>query len=121
MTATPNALAGRRVLLVEDDFFIADDLRYMFEKAGAEVLGPVPTVDRALDLIAATPVIDGAVLDINLQDVEVFPVADALQSRGIPLVFATGYEKTIIPVRFAEAKHCEKPIKPDRIAQALFG
>jgi CheY-like chemotaxis protein len=117
---TPHALAGRRVLLVEDEYFIADDLQRLFEEAGAEVVGPVSSVDKALDLIAATPDLDGAVLDINLREVMVYPVADALQARGVPFVFATGYEKAIIPARFAEVRHCEKPVEPAQVVQALF-
>ena len=118
---TPNTLAGRRVLLVEDEYFIADELQRLFEESGAEVLGPVPSVERALDLIAATPEIDGAVLDVNLRDVLVYPVADALQARGVPFVFATGYEKIMIPARYAGVQHCEKPFEAAQIAQALFG
>ena len=50
MTPTPRTLAGRRVLLVEDDYFIAIDLKSGFEAGGAEVLGPVPSVGEALAL-----------------------------------------------------------------------
>ena len=121
MRGMPNALAGRRVLLVEDEYFIADELQRKFEESGAEVLGPVATVERALDLIASTPQIDGAVLDVNLRDVMVYPVADALQARGVPFVFATGYEKITIPARYAGVRHCEKPFEADQVAQALFG
>ncbi|GJE41523.1 response regulator [Methylobacterium soli] len=120
MTSTTNPLAGRRVLVVEDEYFIADDLRRHFEERGAEVLGPVPRVEDALALIAATAEIDAAVLDVNLQDEMVYPVADALQARGVPFLFATGYEKTAIPARFADVRHCEKPFEPERIAGALF-
>ena len=56
-SAAPS-LAGRRVLVVEDEYFIADDLRHQLEACGAEVLGPVPRVGEALALIAATPEID---------------------------------------------------------------
>jgi CheY-like chemotaxis protein len=121
MTSTTHALAGRRVLLVEDDYFIATSMLGQFEESGVQVLGPVPTVKDALALIAATPEIDAAVLDINLQDEMVFPVADALQARGVPFVFATGYEKAIIPQRFAGVRYCEKPVEPVQIVQMLLG
>lgn len=120
MTATPNALAGRRVLLVEDEYFIADELRQMFEASGAQVLGPVQTVEKAMELIANTSQIDGAVLDVNLRNVMVYPVADALHARGVPFVFATGYEKNTIPARFAEMQHHEKPVDAAKVAAALF-
>lgn len=114
------ALAGRRVLLVEDDYFIVSDMQREFEDDGAEVLGPVSRVQEALDLIAASPEIDVAVLDINLHDEMVYPVADALRARGVPFVFATGYERTMIPARYADVALCTKPVLPREILRALF-
>ena len=115
----PDALSGHKVLLVEDDYFIADEMRRMLSKRGAEVLGPVATVDKALALIAASSEIDAAVLDVNLRDVMVFPVADALETRGVPFVFATGYEGSVIPTRYAHVQRCEKPVGMDALAQVL--
>lgn len=114
-----DALSGHKVLLVEDDYFIADAMRRMLLRTGAEVLGPVATVDRALALIAASSKIDVAVLDINLRDVMVFPVADALETRGVPFVFATGYEGTAIPARYAHVQRCEKPVGMAALANVL--
>ncbi len=114
-------LNGRHVLVVEDEYFIADDLRRAFEESGAQVIGPVGSVDDALAMIEECPRIDGAVLDINLREVMVFPVADALKARGVPFVFATGYEDSAVPSRLRDAAHCEKPIEPTRLAEALFG
>lgn len=121
MTLASHLLAGRRVLVVEDEYFIADDLRHQLEAFGAEVLGPVPRVEEALALIAATLQIDAAVLDINLQDEMVYPVADALQARGVPFLFATGYEKAAVPSRYAGVRHCEKPLELSLVTKALFG
>ncbi|WP_336489847.1 response regulator [Methylobacterium nigriterrae] len=120
MTSATTPLAGRRVLVVEDEYFIADDLRRQFEAGGAEVLGPIPRVDEALAVIAETPEIDGAVLDINLQDELVYSVAEALRARGVPFIFATGYDKTMIPARYADVRHCEKPLELAQVAKALF-
>lgn len=114
-------LNGRHVLVVEDEYFIADDLRRAFEENGAQVIGPVGSVDDALAMIEDCPRIDGAVLDINLREVMVFPVADALRARGIPFVFATGYEENAVPSHLRDAVHCEKPIEPTRLAEVLFG
>ena len=112
--------AERHVLLVEDEYFIADEMRRAFEDGGAEVLGPVGRVDEALALIGRTGRIDGAVLDVNLHDETVYAVADALRERGVPFVFATGYEPASIPARFADVRRCEKPVEPRRIIEALF-
>ena len=119
LSGEQDALPGRKVLLVEDDYFIADEMRRMLSKNGAEVLGPVASVDKALALIAASSEIDAAVLDINLRDVMVFPVADALTARGVPFIFATGYEGAVIPPRYAHIQRCEKPVELGTLARAL--
>ncbi len=115
------ALTGRRILLVEDDYFIAVDLKTWFEEGGAEVLGPVPSVHEALALIARTSGIDAAVLDINLQDELVYPVADALHARGVPFLFATGYDPASVPPPHGAVALCQKPIDPQVVARTLFG
>lgn len=117
----PAALAKRRILLVEDDYFIVSDLARSFEAGGAEVVGPAATVADGLTLLAETRDLDAAVLDINLQGEMVFPLADALAARGIPFVFATGYDREMVPPRYADVAHCEKPVEPGAIARALFG
>jgi CheY-like chemotaxis protein len=113
-------LKGRRVLVVEDDYFLADDIRIEFERAGAEVLGPVGRVKDALHLLEGCERLDGAILDINLGGEKVYDVADALQARAIPFVFATGYDAEIIPERYTRVLRCEKPIEPVKIGEALF-
>jgi CheY-like chemotaxis protein len=115
------SLEGRRILLVEDEYFIVQDLARAFAAAGAVVVGPSATAADALRQIAATQKLDGAVLDINLQGEMVYAVADALATRGVPFVFATGYDQESIPERFSGCARCEKPVKPDQVAKALFG
>jgi PAS domain S-box-containing protein len=119
--ATGGALAGRRLLLVEDEWLIAGDLARASGAAGAEVLGPVPSVGDALVLVGTAGRIDAAVLDVNLRGEMIFPVADALADRGVPFVFSTGYDASFIPARYAGVIRCEKPSDPARIARALFG
>lgn len=114
-------LEGRNVLVVEDEYFIADEMRRAFEADGARVIGPVGSVEDALAIVSAAPRIDGAVLDINLRETMVYPVADLLRQRGVPFVFATGYESTAIPERLRDAIHCEKPVEAARVADVLFG
>jgi CheY-like chemotaxis protein len=116
----PTGLAGLTVLVAEDEFFVAEDLVYALEARGAIVVGPVASVAHALERLEATPALDGAVLDINLKGEMVFPVADALLARGVPFVFATGYDQTILPERFASFVRCEKPVDPDDVARALM-
>lgn len=118
---TKTMLTGRAVLLVEDEYFIADDMADQLQAGGAEVVGPVASVDAAIGLIEQAERIDAAVVDVNLQGAMSWPVADALLRRGVPFVFATGYDRAAIPARYAEIVSCEKPVTPDNIAKALFG
>jgi CheY-like chemotaxis protein len=117
---TSSQLAHKRVLVVEDDYLVAMDIVRALERAGAEVIGPAPGVDAALDALEQSAP-DGAILDINLGGEMAFPVADALLARGVPFVFATGYDAQIIPPRFTHVKRCEKPMASEQICAALFG
>jgi CheY-like chemotaxis protein len=114
------SLAGRRILLVEDEYFIADDMVTYFESRGADVVGPVASVQGALDLLASTTDLDAAIVDVNLFGELAYPVADALLERGVPFVFATGYDSAVIPSRFSSVLRCEKPVAPSHLAVALF-
>ncbi|WP_373866760.1 hypothetical protein [Methylobacterium oxalidis] len=93
MSEDHGPLAGRHVLLVEDDYFIAFDMQRHFETSGAHVLGPAPSVREALALISGAARIDAAVLDINLRGEMAFAVADELAARGVPFLFTTGYSR----------------------------
>ena len=112
-------LRGCRVLVVEDEYLLADDLSLALSSAGADVLGPVPSIAEATAEIAAGRRIDLAVLDVNLRGDMVFPVADALVERGIPFAFATGYDSGSLPDRFSAVPRFEKPFKASRIAEIL--
>ncbi|QGY01563.1 response regulator [Methylobacterium mesophilicum SR1.6/6] len=83
-------LAGHRILVVEDEYLIAMDVKRWLMAAGATVVGPVPSVDQALDLIEDDG-LTAAVLDVNLGSGNtVYPVASELRASGVPYLFATG-------------------------------
>lgn len=84
-------LRDRRVLVVEDEYVIAVSLRDHLQAIGSTVIGPVPSVEKAIQLIESNPRIDAAILDLNLGGSKAYPVADALQARKIPFIFASGY------------------------------
>ncbi|HET6805542.1 MAG TPA: response regulator [Frateuria sp.] len=113
-------MVGRRILVVEDEFLLAYALVDMLEDRGAEVLGPTMSVDQALGLIEGTTRLDGALLDINLHGEISFAVADALAERGIPFTFATGYDESVIPARFADVPCHQKPLDPHRVLADLI-
>ncbi|HEY7662733.1 MAG TPA: response regulator [Xanthobacteraceae bacterium] len=83
------SLAGARILVVEDDFFIALELESILTEAGAEVVEPRRTLDDALAAVAEHD-ISAAILDVRLAGAMIAPVASELERRGIPFVFYTG-------------------------------
>lgn len=120
MTDAPaETLSGRRILLVEDDYFIAADLSGALERAGIEVVGPAGSVSDALRLIETDSPLDGAILDIHLGEERGFPVADDLTRRGVPFVFVSGYDSQAIPAPYADAPRCEKPVDVARLLRVL--
>lgn len=121
MADTPiRGFRGLRVFVAEDEYLVADDLRRELEAAGADVVGPAPSVDAALRLLATGPAIDVAILDVNLGGETVLPVADALRTRAVRMVFATGYDAWAMPPEYGDEPRCEKPIDLNAIAGALF-
>ena len=103
-------LTGLHVLVVEDDYLLAEVLASILREEGADIFGPTPSVAGALRIIEESPHIDFAFLDINLQGESAYPVADALTERSIRYVFATGYDDSMIPNRYAEVARCLKPV-----------
>src|SRR5436189_372660 len=94
----PESLRGRCLLVVEDEYLIAADLTASLESLGVQVIGPAASVEEALALVHNnSDRIDGAVLDINLRNERVYPVADVLMARGVPFVFTTGYDAVAVP------------------------
>ncbi len=114
-----DSLRDRSVLLVEDEYLVAMDLSHSLERAGATVIGPVGSVEEALKLVEEAADIDIAIVDIRLQDADAFPVADALEDRNIPFVFATGYDRNVVPQRFTHVPWCPKPLDLQVLATAL--
>lgn len=113
------SLAGCRILVVEDEYYLAAEFANELSDAGATVLGPVGTIEDALELIDAEATFDGAVVDINLRGDKVFPVADRLFARDVPFVFVTGYDQSAIPARYQDVPRCEKPIDVKKVAEAI--
>jgi DNA-binding NtrC family response regulator len=108
-----------RILVVEDEYLIAQDMAHEIREMGGEVIGPVPNVDRAMDAIEAETGISAALLDINLGGESVYPIADALVARGVPVIFATGYDDDAIPARYGHLDRCQKPVTRNMLRASL--
>jgi DNA-binding response OmpR family regulator len=102
-------LNGHRILIVEDSYYLASDLAHAVEEAGGDVIGPCPSealAFSAMDMVAPTC----GILDINLGAGLSFEVAYALAGRGVPFLFVTGHDPSVIPSAFAGAPHLLKPV-----------
>lgn len=113
-----NKLAGKRVLVLEDEPIVAMMLEDMLLELGCDVVGPSDRVDKALDL-ARTAQIDLAILDVNIQGERSYPVAAALEGRAIPFVFATGYSLTGREGPLRKRPILSKPYQASQLAAAL--
>jgi DNA-binding LytR/AlgR family response regulator len=109
-------LAGRRILIVEDEYLIAEDLAAYFSQLGCEILGPAGSVSEGFRLLEAAEI---AVLDIALRNQTVFPLAEALLARGVPFVFFTAFASIGVPSRLASVRRFVKPASYARVGQAL--
>lgn len=109
-------LSGKRVLVVEDNYLLAMDLISELEAANAVVVGPYNNLTDAVLNLAHS---DLAVLDVNLGGETTFRLADRLQALDVPYVFFTGYDKHVLPERFASVDCITKPQPPSIVVQHL--
>lgn len=111
-------LPERTVLILEDEWLIAELLKDSLESAGFQVCGPVARVAQALELIeSARP--DAAVLDVSLRREKSFPVARVLMKRAIPFLFMTGYVPNDIPDDFRGKLMLNKPIDHSKLVSSV--
>ena len=111
-------LSGQRVLVVEDDYYLATDTARALQGAGATVLGPCANEETAEDAIRET-VPTAAVLDINLGRGPSFKLARTLRERSIRFVFLTGYDEDVIPDEFESVVRLQKPVELRQIVKTL--
>ncbi|OKO80226.1 chemotaxis protein CheY [Bradyrhizobium sp. NAS80.1] len=114
-------LSGRRILVVEDEYFLADDISHALGSFGADVAGPVGEVEDALRILNDGSIVDGAVLDVNLRSEMVFPIAQELRARRVPFVFTTGYDRISIAPEFQDVMLWEKPLDIAAMIRGLAG
>ena len=118
MEQAQGSLSGARILVVEDEYYLADDLARALQRAGAEVVGPVGSIAEAEAAVDARG-FDCAVLDMNLRGDAALPVAERLEAAGIPFLIATGYDTRALPESLREVPRVEKPFDVRRVVEAL--
>ncbi|MDO1529851.1 response regulator [Fulvimonas sp. R45] len=107
----------RAVLLVEDDYLIADAMGAALDMGGWRVVGPFPGIDAARQALDEGHAADVAVLDVNLGGERVFPLIDRLLRDRVPVVLTTGYDPEAIPPAYAALPRLQKPVQ----ARMLIG
>ncbi len=112
------AFSALRILIVEDEYYLAEDLAHCLRQEGAQVIGPVGTLAEAADLVEREQ-FDCAILDMNLRGDMAFPIADQLREAGIPFLIATGYNSASLPERFNSVRRVEKPFNPTEVTAAI--
>lgn len=121
MPDTDQPLSGQRILVVEDEFLIAMEVKRWLLAAGAEVAGPVSSIDQALDLIEDNG-LDAAVLDVSLaRQQQVYPVADKLGALGVPYLFATANVRVSDAPEYRDRPRLPKPFVEAELVRALGG
>jgi DNA-binding response OmpR family regulator len=105
---TPD-LSGLKILVVEDEYFLADEICSALKQAGAAIVGPAPTLGKGLTLARETAGLDFAILDINLHGESAIEIARTLRERSIGFLFATGYDTEVLPEEFHDVPHFSKP------------
>lgn len=115
---TAAALAGLRVLVVEDEFLVALSLEEDLRAAGCHVIGPFGDLATATHAARAEE-FDIALLDVNLRGEKIFTVADDLQARGVKFVLLSGYGKMDLPDRFRASPRLAKPYDPRQLLREI--
>jgi DNA-binding response OmpR family regulator len=118
MTGALPDLHNSKVLVLEDDYYLATDLQKALEAAGAQVIGPFPDAESATRALAELRP-DCALLDVNLGKGPSFELPRALTDAAVPFAFVTGYDRETIPAEFAHVVRLEKPLAPGKVVEAI--
>ena len=114
----PANLAGASILVIEDEMLITMLLEDILDELGCRVAGSAVNLRQAEELVVATPA-DAAILDVNLGGDPVFPVAELLAERNVPIIFASGYGASGLPEQWQSYATLPKPFTADQVETAL--
>ncbi len=112
------ALAGRRILLVEDSPVVGPFTADLLGDLGCDVVGPAPNMMAARDLVDGEQ-FDAAILDIHIRGEVVFPLLDALDERGVPFLLTSGYADWTMPEKWEARPRLQKPYTIGDVEQVL--
>jgi len=112
-------LKGLRVLVVEDESMVCMLMEDMLQELGCTVVGAVARFDEALEQATNGPAFDVALLDVNLNGKQTFPIAEVLAARGVRFIFATGYGEGILPQSLQGGPMLQKPFALEALEKAL--
>ena len=111
-------LLGARILVVEDEYYLAADLSRALSDAGAEVIGPIGSLQEAQATVSCGR-FDCAVVDMNLRGSVAHSIAERLGERGVPFLITTGYDRASLPESLQHAPRVEKPFTLDEVIDRL--
>jgi CheY-like chemotaxis protein len=112
-------LKGLKVLVVEDESMVSMLMADMLQDLGCTVVGTVARFDDALRQATNDPAFDVALLDVNLNGKQTFPIAEQLAARGVRFIFATGYGEGILPQSLQGGPILQKPFELEALQKAL--
>jgi DNA-binding NtrC family response regulator len=116
--AGEGGIAGARVLILEDEYLIADDLARALRDAGAIAVGPVNKLEQAEVMVRGRKV-DAAIVDLNLRGVMASEFARSLSETGLPCLIVSGYGGDAVPEAVSGIARLEKPVSPAAVIEAL--
>jgi DNA-binding NarL/FixJ family response regulator len=108
----------QRILVIEDEFFVAAHMEHVLRAEGVEVVGPVGSLNEARHL-ASHEEIDGALLDVNIEGGRIDDIAEILARKHIPFVFVTGFGQDSLPAAHRRAIVIDKPFRDEDLIREV--
>ena len=110
--------ANFRVLIVEDEYLVAEEIANTLRESKIHVVGPIGMIHEAYEAVQDTS-LDCAVMDINIGGGASFPLIDVLIQRSVPVLLMTGYDQEELPMKYRSLPLVQKPLLRGELARAL--
>ena len=115
---TGRKTANLRILIVEDEYLVAEEISETLRGIRINVVGPVGMIQEAYQAVQDTS-LDCAVMDINIGEGASFPLIDVLIQRSVPVLLMTGYDQEELPMKYRSLPLVQKPLLRGELARAL--